>query len=109
MKARLKRTKLCSRCSPSQQLKSNFYMRDTPSWRRIKSPRHPSGGFARLAMVHDRRHELEGRPRRKDCASLLQLHHNAVHFDRKELDRIINETIMIADLFGERSSGIRSS
>jgi hypothetical protein len=57
----------------------------------------------------DRRHAAEGRPRRKDCASLLELHHNAVHIDSKELDRITNESIMIADLFGKPSSEEKSS
>ena len=57
----------------------------------------------------DRRHTAEGRPRRKDCASLLQLHHNAVHIDSKELDRIANESIMIADLFANRTSAEQSS
>jgi peptide/nickel transport system substrate-binding protein len=33
----------------------------------------------------DKRHELEGRPRRKDCARLLNHHHNAVHVDEERL------------------------
>jgi hypothetical protein len=57
----------------------------------------------------DRRHTAEGRLRRKDCASLLQLHHNAVHIDSKELDRIANESIVIAELFANRTSVERSS
>jgi hypothetical protein len=70
-----------------------------------KSPAIQAADLLAWQWYTDRRHELEGRPRRKDCASLLQLHHNAVHIDSKELDRIANETIMIANLFGERSSG----
>jgi hypothetical protein len=52
----------------------------------------------------DRRHQREGKPRRKDCASLLELHHNAVHIDSAELDRMVKESVMIADLFGEKSA-----
>lgn len=57
----------------------------------------------------DRRHQREGRPRRKDCASLLQLHHNAVHIDSKELDRMANESIKMADLLKRSSGGGQSS
>ncbi len=57
----------------------------------------------------DRRHTAEERARRKECASLLQLHHNAVHIDSKELDRIANESIMIADLFGKQAAAEQSS
>lgn len=37
----------------------------------------------------DRRHQLEGRPRRKDCENLLQLHWNAIHLDRAAIVQII--------------------
>jgi len=57
----------------------------------------------------DRRHQLEGRPRRKDCASLLELQHTVVHIDSKELDRMANESIKIADLLKRSSSQGQSS
>ncbi len=37
----------------------------------------------------DKKNQLEGRPRRKDCASLLQMHMNAAHLDRDGLVAII--------------------
>jgi hypothetical protein len=37
----------------------------------------------------DKKNQVEGMPRRKDCESLLQLHHNAVHLDRNGLTKII--------------------
>jgi hypothetical protein len=36
----------------------------------------------------DKRHELEGRPRRKDCARLLNHHHNVVHVNAERLAAI---------------------
>jgi hypothetical protein len=40
----------------------------------------------------DKKNQLEGRPRRKDCESLLQLHHNAAHLDRNGLASIIEQS-----------------
>ena len=37
----------------------------------------------------DKKNQVEGRPRRKDCESLLQLHHNAAHLNRDGLISII--------------------
>lgn len=56
----------------------------------------------------DRRHQREGRPRRKDCASLLQLHHNAIHFGAEQLDAIAREQAKLTDLL-RQSSADRSS
>jgi hypothetical protein len=33
----------------------------------------------------DKRHQLEGRPRRRDCAKLMEHHHNAVHVNPEKL------------------------
>ena len=68
------------------------------------SPQIQAADLLAWQWYTDRRHESEGRPRRKDCASLLQLHHNAVHIDSNELDRIATESIMIADLLKQPSS-----
>jgi hypothetical protein len=38
----------------------------------------------------DRKNQMEGRPRRKDCASLLELHNTAVHLDRAAIETIIS-------------------
>jgi hypothetical protein len=40
----------------------------------------------------DKKNQLEGRPRRKDCASLLQLHHDAAHLDRAGIIKIIESS-----------------
>lgn len=40
----------------------------------------------------DKRHQIEGRPRRKDCENLLQMHCNAVHLDRTGLVAIIKQS-----------------
>jgi hypothetical protein len=37
----------------------------------------------------DKKNQLEGRPRRKDCESLLHLHHNTGHLDRDGVEKII--------------------
>ena len=37
----------------------------------------------------DKKNQSEGRPRRKDCESLLQLHHNAGHLDRSSLTTML--------------------
>jgi hypothetical protein len=37
----------------------------------------------------DKKNQLEGKPRRKDCANLLQMHINTGHLDRNELVSII--------------------
>jgi hypothetical protein len=39
----------------------------------------------------DRRHQIEGKPRRKDCENLLQLHHNVGHLDRAALIAIVKD------------------
>ncbi len=39
----------------------------------------------------DKKNQLEGRPRRKDCESLLQLHHNVAHLNRAALVHIVVE------------------
>jgi hypothetical protein len=39
----------------------------------------------------DKRHQLEGRPRRKDCAKLLEHHHNAVHLSPDRMIAILND------------------
>jgi hypothetical protein len=73
-----------------------------------KSPAIQAADLLAWQWYTDRRHELEGRPRRKDCDSLLKAHHTVVHIEGKELDRMADETIMIADLFGKQSSAKRS-
>jgi hypothetical protein len=62
------------------------------------SPQIQAADLLAWQWYTDRRHVAEGRPRRKDCDSLLELHHNAVHIDSKELDRIVNESNFIAGL-----------
>lgn len=57
----------------------------------------------------DRRHQREGKPRRKDCASLLQLHHNAIHFGSEQLDAIATEQTKLTDLLKRRVSAAQSS
>lgn len=69
-----------------------------------KSPQVQAADLLAWQWYTDRRHQVEGRPRRKDCASLLQAHHNVVHIDSKELDRIANDTIRLVSAFGARSS-----
>lgn len=44
----------------------------------------------------DRRHQIEGKPRRKDCESLFQLHWNAVHLDRAAITKIITMSPIMA-------------
>jgi hypothetical protein len=46
----------------------------------------------------DKKNQAEGRARRKDCASLLQLHHNAVHLDRAGLINILENGPVLAPL-----------
>jgi hypothetical protein len=48
----------------------------------------------------DKKNQLEGRPRRKDCESLLQLHHNAGHLDRSSLTMMLQNAPVI---FGYRT------
>jgi hypothetical protein len=39
----------------------------------------------------DKKNLVEGRPRRKDCESLLELHHNAAHLDRDGLIAMLRD------------------
>lgn len=70
-----------------------------------KSPAIQAADLLAWQWFTDRRHQREGRPRRKDCASLLEGFHTTVHVDAKELDRIANELIKIADLLRRPSEG----
>jgi len=75
-----------------------------------KSPAIQAADLLAWQWYTDKRHELEGWPRRKDCASLLEgCFHTTVHIDNKELDRIANETVRFVDLFGKRASPAQSS
>jgi Protein of unknown function (DUF3800) len=47
----------------------------------------------------DRKSKSEGRPRRKDCASLFQLHHTAVHLDRPGIVSILTNDAGIPEGF----------
>lgn len=47
----------------------------------------------------DKRHELEGKPRRKDCESLLQHHHNAVHLTPEAMTKLANEPVFNVEVF----------
>ena len=69
-----------------------------------KSPAVQAADLLAWQWYTDRRHKVEGRPRRKDCVSLLQVHHNVVHIDSKELNRIANDTIAVVSGFGAKSS-----
>lgn len=62
------------------------------------SPQIQAADLLAWQWYTDRRHQREGRPRRKDCASLLQLHHNAIHFGAEELDAIAREQAKLTDL-----------
>jgi hypothetical protein len=68
-----------------------------------KSPQVQAADLLAWQWYTDRRHELEGRPRRKDCESLLQHFHTVVHIDRKELSRIADQTIKSVAILSGRS------
>jgi Protein of unknown function (DUF3800) len=72
------------------------------------SPQIQAADLLAWQWYTDRRHQRQGRPRRKDCASLLQLHHNAIHLGTKELDTIASEQTRLTDL-QRRASAERSS
>jgi hypothetical protein len=44
----------------------------------------------------DKKNQMEGRPRRKDCESLFELHHNAVHLDRDGLIAMLKDVRVMA-------------
>jgi hypothetical protein len=69
-----------------------------------KSPAIQAADLLAWQWYTDKRHELEGRPRRKDCASLLEAFHTVVHIDKEKLDRIADHTIKVVSLLGERPS-----
>jgi hypothetical protein len=73
-----------------------------------KSPQIQAADLLAWQWYTDRRHQREGRPRRKDCESLLQLHHNAIHLGAKELETIATEQTRLTYLqrlaSAERSS-----
>jgi hypothetical protein len=69
------------------------------------SPQIQAADLLAWQWYTDRRHQREGRPRRKDCASLLQLHHNALHFGSAELDGIAREQTKLTDLLRQASVG----
>ena len=54
-----------------------------------KSPAIQAADLLAWQWYKDKKNQGEGRPRRKDCASLLEKHHNAVHLDREGLLTVI--------------------
>lgn len=64
-----------------------------------KSPAVQAADLLAWQWYKDRKNKSEGRPQRKDCASLLQLHHTALHLDRAGIDAIFDEAAQIPDGF----------
>ncbi len=54
-----------------------------------KCPQVQAADLLAWQWYKDRKNELEKRPRRKDCESLLQLHHNAIYLNREKLQRML--------------------
>jgi len=50
----------------------------------------------------DKRHQIEGRPRRKDCENLLQLHYNVGHLDRASLVAIVRDGPLMSSIMDAR-------
>jgi hypothetical protein len=50
-----------------------------------KAPPVQAADLLAWQWYSDKRHQLEGRPRRKDCASLTEHHHNAIHIGPEKL------------------------
>lgn len=69
-----------------------------------KSPAVQAADLLAWQWYTDRRHQAEGRARRKDCASLLQKHHIVKHIDAETLKGIADDTISVVSSFGAQSS-----
>jgi hypothetical protein len=57
----------------------------------------------------DRKNQMEGRPRRKDCASLLELHNSAIHLDRDGIETIISSSPTFMRSFVEAATPLLQS
>lgn len=59
---------------------------------KIKSPAIQAADLLAWQWYKDRKNQSEGRPRRKDCASLMELHHTAIHLDRASIVSIVENS-----------------
>jgi uncharacterized protein DUF3800 len=57
-----------------------------------KSPAVQAADLLAWQWYKDKKNQVEGRPRRKDCASLLELHHSAAHVDRAGIEMVIEHS-----------------
>jgi hypothetical protein len=64
-----------------------------------RSPAVQAADLLAWQWYKDRKNQLEGRPRRADCASLLQLRHIANHLNRDRLEGIVRDYVSKANAF----------
>jgi hypothetical protein len=103
-KSRPQAHEIMQRMFAQQRLKDQFRYVGHAFVEKAKSPAVQAADLLAWQWYTDRRHEREGRPRRRDCASLLQQHHNVVHVNSKELDRIAKDAINVVSAFRAQSS-----